>query len=176
MPMRDREDLIDIDIPSVQKAMVKVMYDAYEDCRDLNCVSCPDRRKSANNCMRSCILFKYARKLYEAGFVYAEEDVWSAYNDGYACGMEQGIEAERSRKEQKRMNNFIELHDFYRKESVLINTRHITYVTPLFDLESEEYATLINFEAEDSNYTVTESYEEVKRLLALVEYVYKEEE
>lgn len=98
MPMKDREDLIDIDIPSVQKAMVKVMYDAYEDCRDLNCVSCPDRRKSANNCMRSCILFKYARKLYEAGFVYAEEDVWSAYNDGYACGMEQGIEAERSRK------------------------------------------------------------------------------
>lgn len=98
MPMRGREDLIDIDIPSVQKAMVKVMYDAYEDCRDLNCVSCPDRRKSANNCMRSCILFKYARKLYEAGFVYAEEDVWSAYNDGYACGMEQGIEAERSRK------------------------------------------------------------------------------
>lgn len=98
MSMRDREDLIDIDIPSVQKAMVKVMYDAYEDCRDLNCVSCPDRRKSANNCMRSCILFKYARKLYEAGFVYAEEDVRYAYNDGYACGMEQGIEAERSRK------------------------------------------------------------------------------
>lgn len=74
------------------------------------------------------------------------------------------------------MNNFIELHDFYRKESVLINTRHITYVTPLFDLESEEYATLINFEAEDLNYTVIESYEEVKRLLAAVEYVYKEEE
>lgn len=74
------------------------------------------------------------------------------------------------------MNNFIELHDFYRKESVLINTRHITYVTPLFDLESEEYATLINFEAEDLNYTVIESYEEVKQLLAAVEYVYKEEE
>ena len=36
------------------------------------------------------------------------------------------------------MNNFIELHDFYNKESVLINTRHITYVTPLFDLESKE--------------------------------------
>lgn len=74
------------------------------------------------------------------------------------------------------MNNFIELHDFYRKESVLINTRHITYVTPLFDLESEEYATLINFEAEDSNYTVTESYEEVKKLLAAVEYVHMKEE
>lgn len=74
------------------------------------------------------------------------------------------------------MNNFIELHDFYRKKSVLINTRHIAYVTPLFDLESEEYATLINFEAEDLNYTVIESYEEVKQLLAAVEYVYKEEE
>lgn len=75
------------------------------------------------------------------------------------------------------MNNFIELHAFYRdNEPVLINTRHITYVTPLFDLENEEYATLINFEAEDANYTVAESYEEVKQLLATVEYVYKEEE
>lgn len=73
------------------------------------------------------------------------------------------------------MNNFIELHAFYRdKEPVLINTRHITYVTPLFDLENEEYATLIK--AEDANCTVTESYEEVKQLLATVEYVYKEEE
>lgn len=104
MPMRDYEELkdidipINIDIPSVQKAMVRVMYDAYEDCRDLSCVSCLDRRKSANNCMRSCILFKYARKLCEAGFVYTEEDVRNAYNGGYACGMEQGIEAERSRQ------------------------------------------------------------------------------
>lgn len=98
MPMRDYEDLKDIDIPSVQKAMVKVMHDAYEDCRDLNCVSCPDRKIRAYNSMMSCILFKYARKLYEAGFVYSEEDVWSAYNGGYACGMEQGAEAERSRQ------------------------------------------------------------------------------
>lgn len=104
MPMRDYEELkdidipINIDIPSVQKAMVRVMYDAYEDCRDLSCVSCLDRRKSANNCMRSCILFKYARKLCDAGFVYTEEDVRNAYNGGYACGMEQGIEAERSRQ------------------------------------------------------------------------------
>lgn len=106
MSMRDYEDLADIDIPinidipSVQKAMVKVMRDAYEDCRNLNCVSCPDgKRKREYNGVMSCILFKCARKLYEAGFVYAEEDVWSAYNDGYACGMEQGIEAERSREE-----------------------------------------------------------------------------
>lgn len=74
MSMRDREDLKDIDIPSIQKAMVKVMYDAYEDCRDLNCISCPDgRRKRAFNSMMSCILYKYARKLYEAGFRQTEK-------------------------------------------------------------------------------------------------------
>lgn len=65
------------------------------------------------------------------------------------------------------MNNFIELHEFYSKDLVLISTRHITYVTPLFDSESEEYATLISFEAEDSNYTVTETYEEVKQLIIM---------
>lgn len=79
MPMRDYEELkdidipINIDIPSVQKAMVRVMHDAYEDCRDLNCVSCPDGRKRAYNSMMSCILFKYARKLYEAGFRQTEK-------------------------------------------------------------------------------------------------------
>ena len=73
MPMRDREDLADIDIPSVQKAMVKVMHDAYEDCRDLNCIGCPDGKKRAYNSMMSCILFKYARKLYEAGFRQTEK-------------------------------------------------------------------------------------------------------
>lgn len=40
-------------------------------------------------------------------------------------------------------------------------------MTPLFDSESEEYATLISFEAEDSNYTVTETYEEVKQLIIM---------
>ena len=74
MPMKDREDLKDIDVPSVQKAMVKVMRDAYEDCRDLKCVSCPDgKRKRAFNSMMSCILYKYARKLYEAGFRQTEK-------------------------------------------------------------------------------------------------------
>lgn len=73
------------------------------------------------------------------------------------------------------MNNFIELHEFYSKDLMFISTRHITYVKPLFDSESKEYATLISIEADDSNYIVTETYEEVKRLLATVEYVYKEE-
>lgn len=79
MPMRDYEELkdidipINIDIPSTQKAMVKVMRDAYEDCRDLNCIGCPDGRKRAYNSMMSCILFKYARKLYEAGFRQTEK-------------------------------------------------------------------------------------------------------
>lgn len=74
MSMRDYEDLKDIDIPSVQKTMMKIMHDSYEDCRDLNCVSCPDgRKKRAYNSMMSCIMFKYARKLYEAGFRQTEK-------------------------------------------------------------------------------------------------------
>lgn len=48
--------------------------------------------------MMECTALKYSRLLYEAGIAYTEEDVWSAYNGGYACGMEQGIEAERSRQ------------------------------------------------------------------------------
>lgn len=59
--------------------------------------SCPDRPKKYMR-MMECVALKYARLLYEAGLTYTEEDVWSAYNGGYACGMEQGIEAERSRK------------------------------------------------------------------------------
>lgn len=66
MSMRDYEGLKDIDIPSAQMAMVKIMNDSYEECRYLNCISCPDgKRKRAFNSMMSCILFKYARKLYE---------------------------------------------------------------------------------------------------------------
>lgn len=75
MSMRDYEDLKDIEIPREQEMMmVKIMYDSYEECRDLNCASCPDgRRKRAFNSMMRCILFKYARKLYEAGFRQTEK-------------------------------------------------------------------------------------------------------
>ena len=68
MPMRDYEDLKDIKIPHLQEMMME------------------------------CTALKYSRLLYEAGLAYTEEDVRNAYNGGYACGMEQGIEAERSRK------------------------------------------------------------------------------
>lgn len=55
-----------------------------------------DRKKYMR--MMECVALKYSRLLYEAGIAYTEEDVWSAYNGGYACGMEQGAEAERSRQ------------------------------------------------------------------------------
>lgn len=74
MSMRDYEGLKDIGIPVEQKTMVKIMNDSYEECRDLNCVSCPDgKRKRAFNSMMSCILYKYARLLYEAGFRRTEK-------------------------------------------------------------------------------------------------------
>lgn len=73
MSMRDYDNLKDIDIPVEQKTMMEIMHDSYEECRDLKCVSCPDGKKRAYNSMMSCILFKYARKLYEAGFRQAEK-------------------------------------------------------------------------------------------------------
>lgn len=71
------------------------------------------------------------------------------------------------------MNNFIELHDYSRQSHppILINVNHIASV--------ENYGTaVICFVTPEKNegITVTETYEEVKRLLAAVEYVYKEEE
>lgn len=75
MPTRDCDDLIDIDVPSVQKAMVKVMRDAYEDCRTSGCNGCSDWKRAHYKSMMSCILFKYARKLYEAGFRQTEKGV-----------------------------------------------------------------------------------------------------
>lgn len=68
------------------------------------------------------------------------------------------------------MNNFIELHR-HDGVLVLINTRHISAVTP-----SARTTTIFLDMTEDSYVSVTESYEEVKQLLATVEYVYKEEE
>ena len=67
------------------------------------------------------------------------------------------------------MNNFIELHR-YDGDPVLINTRNITAVVR--DISSTKDV-LVFLRSEDDSVTVTESYEEVKQLLAAVEYVYK---
>lgn len=73
------------------------------------------------------------------------------------------------------MNNFIELHRYdYDGDPVLINTRHITAVVRSIASTKD----VLVFLSSPKNYSVsvTESYEEVKQLLAAVEYVYKEEE
>lgn len=71
------------------------------------------------------------------------------------------------------MNNFIELHR-YDGEPVLINTRHITAVVR--SISSTKDVLVFLSSSENDSVAVTESYEEVKRLLTAVEYVYKEEE
>lgn len=71
------------------------------------------------------------------------------------------------------MNNFIEMHR-YDGEPVLINTRHITAVVRSIS-STKDVLVFLSSSANDF-VTVTESYEEVKRLLETVEYVYKEEE
>jgi hypothetical protein len=66
------DDLKNIEIPVEQQTMVEVMRDSYEDCSMIKCVGCPDGKRARFG-MMSCILFKYARKLYEAGFRQTEK-------------------------------------------------------------------------------------------------------
>lgn len=71
------------------------------------------------------------------------------------------------------MNNFIELHDLEGKR-MLISTNHITIVCERY---MDKQNAVIYFATDEGDFvTATESYEEVKQLLAAVEYVYKEEE
>lgn len=71
------------------------------------------------------------------------------------------------------MNNFIELHDLSRRshQKILINVNHIT---PVENYMGQAVICLSMLKPEEI--TVTESYEDVKQLLATVEHVYKEEE
>ena len=71
------------------------------------------------------------------------------------------------------MNNFIELHR-YDGDPVLINTRNITAVVRSTSSTKDVLVYLSS--SENDRVVVTETYEEVKQLLAAVEYVYKEEE
>lgn len=71
------------------------------------------------------------------------------------------------------MNNFIELHDLEGKR-MLISTNHITNVCERY---MDKQNAVIYFATDECDFvTAIESYEEVKRLLAAVEYVYKENE
>lgn len=72
MPMRDYEDLKDIEIPRGQEMMMDIMCKAWEECRELHCTSCPDRPKKYMR-MMECVALKYARLLYEAGFRQTEK-------------------------------------------------------------------------------------------------------
>lgn len=71
------------------------------------------------------------------------------------------------------MNNFIELHDCKRDgfPKMLINVSHIAAVERL-----GEMSVICLSRPKHEVIIVMESYEEVKQLLATVEYVYKEEE
>ena len=71
------------------------------------------------------------------------------------------------------MNNFIELHQWDMDENertILVNVGTIRQV--MIDYKAP---TIIFFGTYD-HIRVSETYEEVKRLIAAVEYVYKEEE
>lgn len=62
------------------------------------------------------------------------------------------------------MNNFIELHR-YDGDPVLINTRHITAVVR--SISSTKDVLVFLSSSENDSVTVTESYEEVKKLIIM---------
>lgn len=65
------------------------------------------------------------------------------------------------------MNNFIELHR-YDGEPVLINTRHITAITAVArSISSTKDVLVFLSSSENDSVSVTESYEEVKKLIIM---------
>lgn len=73
MPMKEREDLIDIEIPRKQEMMMDIMCKAWEECRELHCAHCQDRPKKYMR-MMECTALKYARLLATVEYVYKEEE------------------------------------------------------------------------------------------------------
>lgn len=72
MSMRDRGGVKDTGIFAEQKAMVDIIIGAKQECDGSKCYDCPDRKYLLAGTV-NCILFKYARKLYEAGFRQTEK-------------------------------------------------------------------------------------------------------
>lgn len=67
MPMRDYENIKDITIPPEQEAIMNIVCDTWEECRELECTNCPDRPKKFMSLME-CFALKFTRKLIEAGY------------------------------------------------------------------------------------------------------------
>lgn len=73
MIMENCGDIKDTGGFAEQNAMVDIMCNSFEDCRASGCNGCSDWKRAHYKSMMSCILFKYARKLYEAGFRQTEK-------------------------------------------------------------------------------------------------------
>lgn len=72
MIMRNCSGVKDTGIFAEQKAMVDIIIGAKQECDGSKCYDCPDRKYLLAGTV-NCILFKYARKLYEAGFRQTEK-------------------------------------------------------------------------------------------------------
>ena len=64
--MRDHANLKDITIPPEQEAIMNIFCDAWDECRESECLNCSDRPKKFMPLME-CFSLKLSRKLIEAG-------------------------------------------------------------------------------------------------------------
>lgn len=67
MPMRDYANLKDITIPPEQEAIMNIVCETWDECRESECQNCPDRPKKFMSIME-CFSLKFSRKLMEAGY------------------------------------------------------------------------------------------------------------
>lgn len=72
MIMKNCGGVKDTGIFDEQKAMVDIIIGAKQECDESKCYDCPDRKYLCVGTV-NCILYKYARKLYEAGFRQTEK-------------------------------------------------------------------------------------------------------
>ena len=78
MPMRDHANLKDITIPPEQEAIMNIVCETWDECRESECQNCPDRPKEFMSLME-CFSLNFSRKLMKAGYapvVRCKSCVW----------------------------------------------------------------------------------------------------
>ncbi len=80
MPMRDYEDLKNLEIPAEQERIMDIICDVWEECRATDCQSeCQDNQVlPSEHTLFACTALKYSRKIHEAGYAPVK---WIDVND-----------------------------------------------------------------------------------------------
>ena len=87
MPMRDYANLKDITIPPEQEAIMNIVCETWDGCRESECQNCPDRPKKFMSIME-CFSLKFSRKLMEAGYAPVARCKDCKYYGTRGCAMD----------------------------------------------------------------------------------------